>query len=92
MKTDRPANDSRSSSSSSGRSSSFALIERLVPSSAVEVALRLPTPMNGAAPELWPLGYKSAGRRLFSRARLPVPFGRQDVHDERDRRCGGFTG
>jgi hypothetical protein len=45
----------------------------------VEVAMRLGAPMNGTAPALWPLGYKSAGRRLFTRAGVPIPVGREDV-------------
>ena len=45
----------------------------------VEVALRLGAPINGTAPELWPLGFKSAGRRLFRDAGVPVPYGREDV-------------
>jgi hypothetical protein len=45
----------------------------------VEVALRLGAPLNGTSPELWPLGFKSAGRRLFAGAGVPVPFGREDV-------------
>lgn len=45
----------------------------------VEVARRLGVPINGTAPELWPLGFKSAGRRLFRQAGVPVPAGREDV-------------
>ena len=45
----------------------------------VEVALRLGAPINGTAPELWPLGFKSAGRRLFREAEVPLPYGREDV-------------
>ena len=46
----------------------------------VAVAGRLGVPVNGTAPDLWPLGYKSAGRRLFREAGVPTPFGREDVH------------
>lgn len=46
----------------------------------VEVALRLGAPINGTAPTLWPLGYKSAGRKLFAQARVPMPFGFEDLH------------
>jgi hypothetical protein len=45
----------------------------------VAVALRLQAPLNGTAPPLWPLGYKSAGRRLFAAAGVPTPPGREDV-------------
>jgi len=45
----------------------------------VELAGRLGIPINGTAPELWPLGFKSSGRRLFAEAGVPVPYGREDV-------------
>ena len=45
----------------------------------VEVATRLDAPINGTPPDLWQLGYKSAGRRLFAAAGVPAPFGREDV-------------
>lgn len=45
----------------------------------VEVAERLGTPINGTSPELWPLGYKSAGRKLFTAAGVPTPFGFEDL-------------
>ncbi|HVY18459.1 MAG TPA: peptide ligase PGM1-related protein [Bauldia sp.] len=45
----------------------------------VEVARQLQTPINGTAPELWPLGFKSEGRRIFRMAGVPIPFGREDV-------------
>jgi hypothetical protein len=45
----------------------------------VAVALALDVPIYGTAPQLWPLGFKSAGRRLFAEANVPVPFGREDV-------------
>jgi hypothetical protein len=45
----------------------------------VEVALALDVPIYGTRPELWPLGFKSAGRRLFAEANVPVPYGREDV-------------
>jgi PGM1 C-terminal domain len=45
----------------------------------VEVARRLDVPVNGTAPELWPLGFKSAGRRLLAGSGVPVPIGREDV-------------
>jgi hypothetical protein len=45
----------------------------------VAVALRLGAPINGTSPELWSLGFKSAGRRLFAEAGVPIPAGREDV-------------
>jgi hypothetical protein len=45
----------------------------------VELALRLGAPLHGTSPELWGLGYKSAGRRIMAAAGVPVPFGREDV-------------
>lgn len=45
----------------------------------VAVADRLGVPINGTMPELWPLGYKSAGRRLFRATRVPAPAGVEDV-------------
>ena len=50
----------------------------------VAVAERLGIPVNGTAPELWPLGYKSAGRRLFREAGVPTPFGREDVRSDEE--------
>jgi len=35
--------------------------------------------MNGTSPALWPLGFKSAGRRLFAEAGVPSPTGTEDV-------------
>ena len=46
----------------------------------VDVALRLQAPLLGTSPDLWPLGYKSAGRRLFQAVGVPVPYGHEDVH------------
>ena len=45
----------------------------------VAVALALDAPINGSAPRLWPLGFKSAGRRLFKEAGVPVPVGCESV-------------
>ena len=45
----------------------------------VEVALRLKAPLLGTSPKLWPLGYKSAGRRLIAAAGVPTPFGREGL-------------
>jgi hypothetical protein len=47
----------------------------------VEVARRLDAPINGTAPQLWPLGFKSAGRRLFREVGVPAPVGVEDVRD-----------
>lgn len=46
-----------------------------------ELALRLGLPLNGTPRALWPLGFKSAGRRLLRRAGVPTPRGREDVVD-----------
>jgi hypothetical protein len=46
----------------------------------VQLAMKLEVPINGTVPELWPLGYKSAGRRLLAAAGVPVPAGVEDVH------------
>ena len=47
----------------------------------VEVARALGAPLNGTDPALWPLGFKSAGRRLFREVGVPTPIGIEDVHD-----------
>lgn len=47
----------------------------------VAVAEALQVPAFGTAPRLWPLGFKSAGRRLFREAGVPVPVGVEDVRD-----------
>ena len=44
-----------------------------------QVAVRLQLPVNGAAPALAPLGYKSGGRRVFAEAGVPMPVGREDL-------------
>lgn len=44
-----------------------------------EIARRLGMPLNGTAAELWPLGFKSNGRRIMRRAGIPLPPGREDV-------------
>lgn len=43
------------------------------------LALRLGLPVNGSAPELWPIGFKSAGRKLFREAAVPTPPGVEDL-------------
>lgn len=45
----------------------------------IAIATRLDTPINGTMPALWPLGFKSAGRRLFREAGVPVPAGCEGV-------------
>jgi hypothetical protein len=50
----------------------------------VAIAVALGVPINGSAPELRPLAFKSAGRRLFAEAGVPVPFGCEDVRDVDD--------
>ena len=50
-----------------------------VTESEVAVALALGIPLNGTAPELWPLGFKSAGRSIFREAGVPVPAGFEDL-------------
>jgi hypothetical protein len=45
-----------------------------------DMALALGVPINGTRPDLRHLGFKSAGRRLFRDAGVPVPFGFEDVH------------
>jgi PGM1 C-terminal domain len=45
----------------------------------VKVAEQLQLPIDGPAPDLWHLGFKSAGRRLFMEAGVPLPVGREDV-------------
>jgi hypothetical protein len=47
----------------------------------VGLARKLGIPVNGTSPDLWPLGFKSAGRRIFARAGVPVPLGFEDVRD-----------
>jgi hypothetical protein len=45
----------------------------------VAVAERLGLPLNGTPPDLWPLAFKSAGRRIFHESGVPVPAGREAV-------------
>ena len=47
----------------------------------VALAERLGVPIFGTSPDLWPLGFKSAGRRIFGRAGVPAPLGTEDVHE-----------
>ena len=50
----------------------------------VNLALALDVPINGTRPELRPLAFKSAGRRLFAEAGVPAPLGREDVRTTDD--------
>lgn len=56
----------------------------------VEVATRLDVPINGTMPELWPLGYKSAGREIFRQAGVPTPAGHEGVRTVDDV-CAAIT-
>ena len=55
-----------------------------VTESEVSLAVALDIPINGTAPELRPIAFKGAGRRLFGEAGVPVPFGREDVRTTED--------
>jgi hypothetical protein len=50
----------------------------------VNLALALDVPINGTAPELRPLAFKSAGRRLFASVGVPAPLGREEVRTTDD--------
>jgi hypothetical protein len=50
----------------------------------VRLAVALGVPINGTAPELRPLAFKSAGRRLFAAAGVPTPLGREEVRTTDD--------
>ena len=45
----------------------------------VEVACRIGVPINGTAPSLRHIGFKSEGRRVFREADVPIPVGVEDV-------------
>lgn len=45
----------------------------------MQLARMLDLPLNGTRPELWPLGFKSAGRKVMREAGVPLPLGREDV-------------
>src|SRR6266508_2237020 len=47
----------------------------------VAIALALDRPVYGTPPGLWPLGFKSAGRRIFREAGVPTPEGCENVRD-----------
>ncbi|PUB26819.1 hypothetical protein C8K30_10546 [Promicromonospora sp. AC04] len=50
----------------------------------MDVARRLGLPLNGTAPRLWPLGFKSNGRRIMRSAGVPIPLGQEDVRSVAD--------
>ena len=50
----------------------------------VNLAVALDMPIHGTAPELRPIAFKSAGRRLFAEAGVPAPYGREDVRTTED--------
>ncbi|KRF24206.1 peptide ligase PGM1-related protein [Phycicoccus sp. Soil803] len=76
---DRPDLLERLSSLTDGR---LTLLEPWnVTDTEIEVARRVGAPVNGTAPDLWPLAFKSAGRRLFREVGVPTPAGVEDVRD-----------
>ncbi len=50
----------------------------------VAVARALGVPINGTDPALWPLGFKSAGRRIFRAAGVDLPHGHEDIRTPDD--------
>jgi hypothetical protein len=48
------------------------------------LALELGIPVNGSSPDLWPLGFKGAGRKLMRDAGVPLPAGREDIVEVED--------
>lgn len=50
----------------------------------VALAEQLEVPINGTHPSLWPLGFKSRGRRVFAEAGVPTAVGREDVRSVDD--------
>jgi hypothetical protein len=48
------------------------------------LAVSLGIPMYAADPDLWHLGTKSEGRRVFRQAQVPVPEGVEDLHEVTD--------
>ena len=50
----------------------------------LDLADRLGLPLNGTHPTLWPLGFKSNGRRLMRSAGVPLPRGEEDVRGVSD--------
>ena len=50
----------------------------------VAIAAALQVPLDGTPPGLWPLAFKSAGRKLLTAAGVPVAPGREDVQTPED--------
>lgn len=50
----------------------------------VAIAATLQVPLDGTPPQLWPLAFKSAGRKLLTGAGVPVAPGREDVQTPED--------
>jgi hypothetical protein len=48
------------------------------------VAERLGLPLNGTPPHLWPMAFKSSGRRIFRESGVPLPMGHEDVRSVED--------
>lgn len=48
------------------------------------LALELGVPINGSRPELWPLGFKGAGRRLMRGCGVPLAAGREGLVEVED--------
>lgn len=49
-----------------------------------DLADALGMPINGTPPDVWPIAYKSSGRRLMAGAGVPVPAGREHLHTTED--------
>ncbi len=50
----------------------------------MQVAQRLGLPLNGTPASLWPMGFKSSGRRIMRDPGVPLPPGREDVRSVED--------
>lgn len=50
----------------------------------MQVAQRLGLPLNGTPASLWPMGFKSSGRRIMRDSGVPLPPGREDVRSVDD--------
>src|SRR5215212_7126885 len=53
----------------------------------VEILTCLEVPINGTSPDLWKLGFKSEGRRIFRDAGVSVPVGVEDVRSASEVLC-----
>lgn len=49
-----------------------------------QLALELGLPISGSDPGAWPIGFKSAGRKLFRGAGIPIPPGIEDLKSVSD--------